>query len=469
MLSPQNITVAPGGELVFAAVALDESGRPIAGANFDWRVKDPGVGVEDSKGLFSAGLETGAFPDSIEVEATAGGGSASSTASLIITDEPELDERVLQTLVVYPPQINVRAGQIIGLGAVGWDESGRFVQALDFRWTMAEARAGKVDQFGFFTTALAAGDYPDAIEVTATQGEGEAAVSKRVFVSVTISDQVRPGVLDLVVVIPGKVTLNAGQRVRFIARAFDEVGRRADGVSYDWQVSDPAAGDLEGPGSFVAGSEPGEHSNAVRVKATQLTSEGLVMAEATVAVTVKAKTPTSPHVLASVRVLPMEVTLSPGQLFIFSARGLDADGVQVPVQAVWKVASQEAGSFDASPVFTAGSQPGTYKDAVVVELTQNQLVAEKTLTGFATVKIVGPLVRVEISPRTVTVRAGESVRFKAVGFDASGLRVTAVRLSWGLEDQSAGTINVVGIFTAGPNPGRYDDVIIVTAEEQAFS
>ncbi len=259
------------------------------------------------------------------------------------------------------------------------------------------------------------------------------------------------------------MVLTPGRRVDFFARALDETGEALRDVSFTWDVTRPTAGRMEEPGQFVASPQVGHYLDAIEVVATQRTAQGDIQAGAMVTVTVEP--PETDLRLAFAQLVPRTVTLSPGQHIVFSASGLDENGEPIRVLATWEMVDPMAGSVNGSGLFTAGRDPGVYPRAVRVQLVQEGGDQTDTVEAYATVNIPGPLDRVEVRPSTVNVQPGRSIRLRVVGYDSDGIEISLLRLRWSVEDHGAGTIDTSGLFTAGPDPGRYEDAIKLTALE----
>jgi hypothetical protein len=478
-VSPQDATLIPGERFLFTAIAIDSQGKPVRDIHFRWRVRNSYAGDITSSGLFTAGASPGTYLDTVEVSVVSTWGTTITNASVTIIRRDQAEARLLSSVIVYPSDITVRPGQVVGLGALGWDASGRFVQNLRLNWSIVEPGAGNVDQFGFFSASDGPGPYPNAIRVTAIQQTPQGSIEREAFVSVTVSETARRGVLNRVVVIPRAVTLIPGQRVNFITRAFDESGQRVSNISLDWEVTQTGAGHIERPSQFVAGSQLGSYPQALRVVATQLApdlalggtlpsvgstlpfAQGPVQAETTITVTVVPPRPIGN--LSSVRLTPGVVTLNPGQRFVFSISGLDSSGHVVQATVLREVVDPTAGSINNAGVFTTGQEPGIYSDAIRVQLTQENGDKRIVVEVFATVNILGPLETLEISPSTADLEPGQSIRLHANGYDANGLRIPTLHLRWSVENPQAGTITESGAFTAGANPGMYSDTVKLIA------
>ena len=58
---------------------------------------------------------------------------------------------------------------------------------------------------------------------------------------------------------------------------------------------------------------------------------------------------------------------------------------------------------------------------------------------------------------------GDNVLFRAFGFDENGVAIPGLVFHWEVLDPLAGTVNSLGIFTAGDTPGEFPDAVQVTA------
>lgn len=481
-VSPKDAALVPAQRFLFTALALDTNRRPVSNVSFQWRVTNPLVGTVTPSGLFTAGPSPGIYQDAVEVSAVSFDGTVTTTANVTIVTQIQGQTRLLDSVVVYPSEISVRPGQVVGLGALGWDNKGRFVQNLSFRWSMNRPEAGSVVQAGFFAAGAEPGRYPNAVRVVATQDTPDGTVKREAFVSVVVGEANLRGVLSRLVVVPNAVTLTFDQQINFIARALDESGQAVRGVTYRWEVIQPAAGHLKTLGQFVAGKQAGSYPGAIRVVATQdpaqahplLPGSTLPVAantlplldeplEVTVEISVTVDAPAAVSPLAAARVIPGAVTLEPDDRWVFTAYGLNEGGFVVPAKASWEMVDESAGSISPLGFFTAGSEPGIYTGAVRVELTAPDTEGGPVFEAFATVNILGPLERVAIAPTIVTLEAGQSLRLVAIGYDANGLEIPSLRLRWSVEDSEAGEIDQTGIFTAGSDPGEYPNAVKVMA------
>ncbi len=452
---PRTLTAVIGQRVFITALAVDDTGKPTQ-ARFQWRVANPAVGSISQSGLLSIGQTPGRYVDVVQVSTRVGSQLFQASATVEVFSQQANAVGKLQTLVVYPKQLIVQPGQTVGIGALAWDEAGRFIQNLTFVWAMSEPRAGAVDNVGFFTGGRIPGDYPDAITLVATQQTAEGPVQQRATVSVSVrAEHVETYALTSVVLVPGALVLTPGQQGFLTARAFDSSGHEVRDARLDWSA-DPNVGTLTRPGVFTAGNQLGSFPQAVTVRATQ----GAIVMSATTTVTVRAARTDQP--LAIVELFPSAATLQLGQQFVFQVVGRDTDGAPVGAKVQWAVVDSRSGKFNAAGAFTAGLVPGVYERAIRVDLTQTVGQTVTTRSAFATISIPGALSRVEIRPDRAEVASGQSQAFRAVAFDAQGIEVPNIRTVWSLRDLAVGTIDQTGLFVAGKTAGSYENVINVS-------
>lgn len=462
-ISPREVTAIRDQRLLFTAVALDSEGRPVTDAKLHWRVSNPAVGTISPTGSFVASSLTGVYFEGVQVSATSAKGNASASTTVTILTRSEAEYLILDSVIVYPPAISVRPEQTVGLGALGWDKRSKFVQNLQVQWSMSNPEAGSINQFGFFKAAAISGNYPDSIEVTVTQDTPNGPLVKRALASVTISDSIQQGKLSQVVIIPYRATLSQGQQINFVARALDSSGQPVRDIVYMWELTQPVAGRMVRPGVFVAGYEPGLYQDAVQTVATQYTPGGEARSVASVAISVVPARVIGD--VSAVQSVPAEVTLIPGQRTVFTAIGTDSNGNAIQGSVEWEVVNPTAGSIKDSGVFKAGSEPGRYKDALRVRITQEQDGQRIVLETHATVNIVGTLDSLVVTMPIITLESGRSAWLYAVGYDLNGLEIPSLQFRWSVDNPRVGSVTPSGFFTAGPEPGSYSNAIKVIAVE----
>ena len=463
---PAQVALTPGQRTIFSATGQDATGATVSKAQLSWQVLQAEAGAISQDGVFTAGQRIGTYSLTIQVKASqsVAGGTIVVTdqASVIITRAE--GQAPLNLLTVYPEEVSIDAGTSLGIGALGWDERGRLVPGLALEWQMANPTAGTIDKLGFFRASQTPGMYAGAIRVTGTQQTGAGTVVKEALVDVEVTQPSGEELRPRLVVLPNVARLTPGQQASFSAFAFDNRGNRITDYKVAWSAALPAAGKVSGTGEFVAGSTVGVYPHAVKAVGIQTIDGRVVTFEATA--TVSVAEPQSVRRLSFAHAPIEVVTLKPYQSNVLAAVGLDDEGAAVPqVKVEWTMADPRAGSVDPFGLFTAGAAPGIYPRAVTATVSQELdgqlVVAEAAIT----VRVLGPLQRVEITPSPVRVLQGESVRLTAAGYDANGLRILDLRFQWSVVRPEAGAIQSDGTFTASRAPGAYAGAIKVVAED----
>ena len=157
-----------------------------------------------------------------------------------------------------------------------------------------------------------------------------------------------------------------------------------------------------------------------------------------------------PGTLSTLTVSPNPQTLSVKGTQQFSAVGKDFSGAVVSVTPTWSVVAG-GGTISASGLFTAGTTPGTFDNAVTA--------TSDGISGTAKVIVTaGPLATITVTPTPVSLVINTTQQFTAVGKDASG-NVVAITPTWSVV-AGGGTINLTtGLFTAGNTTGTYTNSV----------
>ncbi len=245
-----------------------------------------------------------------------------------------------------------------------------------------------------------------------------------------------PGTLKSITVTPN-ATLIVGGAQQMVAVGYDAEGR-AIAITPTWSVA-AGGGTVASGGMFTAGSSTGLFTNTV------VASVGAISGQASITVTAGP--------LASITVVPTPVTLAVASTQQFTAVGRDAGGNVVQFTPTWSVVAG-GGTIGSTGIFTAGGAPGTYLNTVQA--------SNDALKGFATVIVTpGPLASLTITPNPDTLIVLASRQFMVVGKDASG-NVLSIAAAWSVV-AGGGTIDNVGVFTAGTTPGTYTNTVKATS------
>ncbi|HEY40470.1 MAG TPA: trypsin-like serine protease [Dehalococcoidia bacterium] len=240
-----------GESMTFTAEAVDAYDNPIAGAEFDWEAVDE-VGTITDDGTLTAGTTAGTFVDAVVVTAELDGTTFEAEASVVINPDP------LEAVSITTAQVGAGESQQLVANAV--DQYGNLVNDVSLAWTTLDTNAGSVSSDGLFNAEAVLGDYPDAVEVEATQG----------VVTCTATGQVTiiPGPLAGVYIAPHKADIGIEMPQQFVAVGTDQYGNRIPGLDFTWSV-DEEAGTIDQTGLLTAGLTPGDYTNTVMVEATQ--------------------------------------------------------------------------------------------------------------------------------------------------------------------------------------------------------
>jgi uncharacterized protein YjdB len=198
--------------------------------------------------------------------------------------------------------------------------------------------------------------------------------------------------------------LTVGQTVRLVVQITDANGTLLTGRAFTFRSSSVAVAQVASDGTVTAFS-PGAATITV-------TSDAQV-GTATIVV--------SPSAVAAVRISPETPTLLVGATSRVSAVALDADGATLPQRpVVW--------TSGAPSVFTVGS------DGTVVGVRQGAgllLASSEGRLGSAAVIVRLPAVTlVELTPKNVSIIAGQTSDLTAAVLDSSGAAVTGRIIDW---------------------------------------
>jgi hypothetical protein len=370
-----------------------------------------------------------------------------------------LSELDIARVQVLPTTIQVEPKSRVNLIALALDRSGVLVPDADLFWEMLNADAGVIDEKGWFTSGLTEGSYPAAIRVVARKPESpdQTAVTT---VSVEIISLDALEAPSKVALYPQSVSLRPGDAVEFRALVLDQRGNFYEDLPTSWSLNNSEAGTLDPSGQFLAGATPGTYPNLIEVTVTTQGEDAPVPLKAAATVTVLEPIEASRDV-QMLLLTPLVLRLEPNESQQLTAKVISQQqGVISPADARW---SGQEGVVEVTNegVVTAIGSPGTYLEAVRVEITEGEDTEQVTRTETAAVIIIGPLTRVEIFPKAALVAPKQLSQFTFLAFDANGTRLFNVSASWELLDEGTGTITNTGLFIAGENPGEYEDVIRV--------
>jgi len=256
VISPDPGVVIPGGLLQFSATSEDADNDTVVGVNYTWEVV-AGGGTINSNGLFTAGVTTGTFTDTIKVTASKGGITKYDYAKVIVANHGELYE-----VVISPDPALVEISHSLPFSFTAKDAFGAAVAVTPF-WEVAGGIGSIDSNTGLFTAFTATGTFTNAIKVTANQAIPS--VVKTDTATVKIADRL---VLDKVVISPKTATVLVGG-----IQDFNAIGKNAfgedilTGVTYSWAVTG-AGNTIDVNGKVTAGFIPGTFTVTVTANQT---------------------------------------------------------------------------------------------------------------------------------------------------------------------------------------------------------
>ncbi len=242
-------------------------------------------------------------------------------------------------------------------------------------------------------------------------------------VPVTISNSAPT--VQTVLLLPDSIRLDPGKNVTFTAFALYTDGTVAPVLaSYG-----ATAGTIAQNGFYTAPQTPGNYlvtaTHGLTGKAD--TSKVVVSGAAVVAVTLS----------------PATASLVTGGTQLFSVLGRLSDGTTAPVSVNF---TATGGSITPSGLYTAGQVPGTYR---VVATTPDLQHAD---TSIVTLNLPSAtLTRILLSPDSVSILAGSTQQFTAVGLLSDGT-TAPVSVAY---SATGGTVTSGGLFTAPQTAGSY--------------
>jgi len=159
----------------------------------------------------------------------------------------------------------------------------------------------------------------------------------------------KPPELHAIVVTPSQTSITPGEEVPFRAKGLNKQGLEVKIDALNWIAT---GGTIDALGVFKAGTNEGAFSvNAIA---------GDVKGSACVTILVLGVGRT----LKRVTVSPQDSHIGPGKTQVFTAKGLDKDGLEVPLVKIdW---SATGGTIDGKGVFQAGQEEGTFKVTAIV-------------------------------------------------------------------------------------------------------
>ena len=265
IIGPSAVVGRSGGRVPLVLLTFDFNGRAVEIDEIHWDVLVPDVGIVDDQGRFVIGETPGQYPASVKATAELGGDYAGRTATAfldVVVQSPLSigPQGVPGKAQILPSSIRLFAPETARLSAIWFDAEGTLVSGGETTWEYDPSLV-TVDSRGRLTVHGEPGSYANAVWAFVPGLDGGV---QRVTASVTIL-----GPLTRVEVIPKRATLEVGDLVQFVARAFDGADNRLFDVRFRWELEPGAPGTITANGLYIAGDQSGFYPEAVRLRATQ--------------------------------------------------------------------------------------------------------------------------------------------------------------------------------------------------------
>ena len=401
-VTPESPALEVGTTQQFTATCYDQYGQTMPEVTVSWSSSNTSVGTIESNGMFTA-LTAG----STTVTASAAGISGQTVATV----NPAAP--AVTRIAVSPLSVTLDIGDTQAFVATCYDQYENEMPGTSVSWASDSTTVGTIDATGLFT-ATAEG----SATVTATAGD----ISGTAEVAVNPA----PPVLTSISVSPAAPTIDAGDTQQFTATCYDQYGQTMPEVTVSWSSSNISVGTIESNGMFTALTAG---STTVTASAEGISGQAVA--------TVNLAAP----VITRIAVSPPSVTLDIGDMQTFVATCYDQYENEMPGTDVsWSSDDTTVGTIDATGLFTATAEGSATVTATAGEVSGT---AEVTVNPAPPV-----LTSISVSPAAPTIDVGETQQFTAICYDQYGAPISDVSVIWSSENETVGTIDTSGLFTA---------------------
>jgi hypothetical protein len=384
VVQPETAEIASGAEQTFTVQGFDAGGNPVP-AEVTWSVEGD-CGTITPEGVFTA--------------TQMGSGQVQAVSNEVVgAAEVTVAAGPAAALQLTVPSPTVKAGTSITVRSEAQDAAGNAITSAP-TWSV-EGDIGTITPEGVFTAQKAGSG-----QIVGTLGD----------VTQAVDIDVQPGDLTTIEVSPKDPTLTAGETATFTAMGYDALGNEIP-VEVTWSAQGGIGTIDAASGGFQATT-----AGTGAVVAINGTLAGVAL------VTVK------PGKVAKLQ-LPSSYTVAAGENVLLQVRAVDAFNNPTEADYQWELPDHLGRLWDGK---LQGEQTGTGELVV-----RSGDVATRTTLEV----IPGKIVRVQIAPETLDLKAGEKVQLRATGYDAYG-NVADVDVAWMLEGDM-GSLTASGAFTAG--------------------
>ena len=341
-------------------------------------------------------------------------------------------------LILNAQALEIGAGETFQFEAEAFDHLGNLVSGPDLVWS-ADPATGSIDQNGLFTAGRDVAFTAEGVRVDFSRGNFTA--NEKLPVSVVL------GAPTTIEVTPSSIDTRATWGVDLHAEVLDPAGLVLEDAEVSWETLRP--GDHVDQTGYYTPSETISASDASLILITA-TKDGTKLEQIV-------KGTVHPGILDRVEVEGSLIDLKPGDEVPLSATAYDRFNNELDLDELrWEVEDQDAGSFDADGVFTAGGKSGQFPENTVrVRGFKDgvQIFADVPLSILP-----AQAVAIEFMNESDSVPAGSSSPIPLRVVDEHGNDVTDVDVY--LEVTAGGRLGVGNSFRAGFEPGVYKDAVV---------
>lgn len=330
------------------------------------------------------------------------------------------------SIVITAPSGQTPIEGTLQFTAVVKDADGNTLSATP-TWSVAHG-GGTINSSGLFT----AGDIAAMFANTVVATSGSATSASTVTVTA--------GPLATIAVTPSTVNLLAGATQQFTAAGKDAHNNAVAIPGRVWSIA-AAGGTIDTSGLFTAGTSAGVFANTVTATSGAVSGTG--------SVTIGGGPVASIEITLDTAAVPIGGT----QQYIVTGRDASNNVVPVVPAPVWSVVNGGGTIDPTTGLFTAGTVSGDFVNTIHV--------VSGTVSASTSVKVAaGPLASITLAPLTVSLAAGATQQYTAVGKDAHD-NVVPTTPVWSVA-AGGGTINGSGLFTAGTSAGVFTNTVEAT-------
>ena len=341
-------------------------------------------------------------------------------------------------LILNSQALEIGAGETFQFEAEAFDHLGNRVSQPELVWH-ADPSTGGIDQNGLFTAVRDVAFAPEGVRVDFSRGNFTA--NEIVPVSVVLGE---PTTIE---VTPSIIDTRATWGVDMHAEVLDPAGLVLEDAEITWETLRP--GDQVDQTGYYTPSETISALDASLILITA-TTDGTQLEQIV-------KGTVHPGVLDRVEVEGSLIDLKPGDEIQLSATAYDRFNNELELDEIkWEIGDEEAGSFDADGLFTAGGKSGEFPENTVrVRGFKDgvQIFADVPLSVLP-----AQAVAIEFMNEADSVPAGSSSPIPLRVIDEHGNDVTDVDVY--LEVTNGGRLGVGNSFRAGFELGYYKDAVV---------